>query len=225
MHPYPTRDAFMYLSLAEFYHTANIEQIADTHPWLPPLYPLTLALLRKLSLSAETGALIISMTGSLIILLSAYKITDLLTKNHSLALLTLFLTATHRHMIEAASTVDREALYYPLISLTLVFLVKAFSETFNKAFFLLSSITGGLAYTCRQEALELLLCLPLILIILYFKDKPTLKKTTLLSPFFVLIFFIPSLIISQFVNESTGSQWDPFNKQRTQLLIDNLRGQ
>ncbi|EDM27631.1 hypothetical protein LNTAR_20533 [Lentisphaera araneosa HTCC2155] len=222
--PYPSRDAYMYLSLAEFYHTDNLAQIADTHPWMPPLYPLVLSGLIKLSLSTENAALIVSMVGSLIILLSAYSITHTLTKKHHLALLALFFVAIHRDMIEGASAIEREALYYPLISLSLVFLIKTFQEQLKPLFISLSFFLGGIAYTCRQEALQLVLILPIILIILYFTDKKHSKKLTLISPALILIFFIPSLILSQFVNESAGSKWDPLNKQRTQLLLDNLRG-
>ena len=222
--PYPSRDAYMYLSLAEFYHTGNTAQIADTHPWMPPLYSLVLCGLMKLSLSVETAALIVSMLGSFVILLSAYAITLMLTKKHHLALLSLFFVAIHRDMIEGASAVEREALYYPLISLTLVFLVKAFSEHIRPSFLFPSFLLAGLAYTCRQEALQLVIILPIIIAFLFFSDRKQCKKITILSPLLIFVFFLPSLILSQFINESMGSQWDPLNKQRTQLLIDNLRG-
>jgi hypothetical protein len=224
MEPYPSRDGYMYLSLAEFYQQGNIEQIADTHPWMPPLYPLVLSGLITLKFSAETSALIIAMLGSLIIMICAYSVTYTLTKKHHLALLALFFTAIHRDMIEGASGIEREALYFPLISLSLAFLVKAFEQGFKARFLSFSYLLAGIAYTCRQEALELLLILPIIIIVLYFNKKSDFKRATILSPALIIVFFIPSLIIHQFVNESTGSQWDPFNKQRTELLLDNLGG-
>ena len=172
------------------------------------------------------------MLGSLVVLFCIYSIANKVFKSRHIAELCLLLATVNRLMVETSYTIGREALYIPLLMISLNLIVLAFYNEPKKGkaskrqlLVYLGALFGGLAYCVRQEGGEVLLALALFCLLNIKWNRFLFWQLLKKSPVIILLFFLPSLVLFQFCNKEIGSKWDPLNTERTKLFIKHLKGE
>lgn len=204
--PIVSRDAASYLIAAQTWSASP----DSFHYTSPPLLIFILRVFYQLGLNAEFWGCILNISMSIIFVFVVYKIAELFFVCQAAGLYAAFLVAVHPYLIQISYQIQREPIYYVLVSIIVWRLVIFVSKTNmkNNNFTWDSVLIGGLLALSVYFRHEGWFGLPFLLIVAIFYGiisqqwKRVLKYISLFLVSFLIVFSLLAQMTNLFQNAS-----------------------